>query len=267
MFKIPPTNLLFFLLLFFLSTANSFAADSEDVRRKKVFTAKARKFYNIGNVSHSILFSGNRDSDQNSKEYHIDLRYYYRSDRQMHEFYFLHEQNYANSGSGKNKVHLDKKSELYDAIISNKFMIADSNNYTTFYGRANYDDLSSYYYDYRVAGGVGRRFFNDKLEFDTSIGYSDIKIYNDYQVFLLPSVRLNLRLTKDLTFTHRGYLFVNNNSLDNDLRTTLKYRLSKKVSLVLNHIYEQRRYDEAQDNIVINQSRKFLSIGLAFDLN
>lgn len=252
--------------LFFLLTTNSFAVDSES-DRERIVSAKARRFYKAGNVNQSILFSGNRDSDQNSKEYHIDCRYYYRSNRQMHEFYFVHEQNYANLGTSKNKRYLVKKSELYDAIISDKFMIADSNNYATFYGRANYDDLSSYYYDYRVAGGVGRVLFDDKIELDASVGYNDIKIYNKYQMFFLPSIRVNLQLTKNTTFTHRGYFFINSNSVDNDFRTTLKYRLSKKVSLAFNHTYEQRRYAETGDTSVTNQIRKYISFGLIFDLN
>ncbi len=259
-------KLFFLIFVCFFLTSNAFAIDNES-DRERIVSAKSRKFYKNGNISQSILLSGNRDSDQNSKEYQLDCRYYYRSGKQMHEFYFTHEQNYSNLGTAKNKHHLVKKSELYDAIISDKFMIADSNNYAVFYGRANYDDLSSYYYDYRVAGGVGRIFFDDKVELDASVGYNNIKVYDKYQMFFLPSVRINLQLTKNISLINRGYFFINSNSIDNDFRTTIKYRISKKVSFAINHTYEQRRYKETSQESVSNQIRKYLSFGLVFDLN
>jgi hypothetical protein len=79
-------------VLLSLSKAHAINIDSES-DREKIVSSKARKFYNTNMVSQSLLLSGNYDSDQNSKEYHIDSRYYYRSNRQMHEFYFFQESN------------------------------------------------------------------------------------------------------------------------------------------------------------------------------
>ena len=253
----------FFLLSF--SKAHAINIDSES-DREKIVSSKARKFYNTNMVSQSLLLSGNYDSDQNSKEYHIDSRYYYRSNKQMHEFYFFQESNYANLSASAGKNHLVKKSERYDATLSDKFIIAQSKNYTTLYGRVNYDDLSDYYYDLRSAAGLGRILFDDRVEFDTSIGYTDVKAYGS-KIFLLPSIRLNFNLTKNTTFTHRGYFFIDHESVDNDFRTTLKYKINKKVSLALNHIYEQRRFGNDTSSRNTNQVRKYLSFGLVFDLD
>lgn len=257
----------FFSIVFFLSLLNpffAFAVDSES-DREKIVSAKARRFSKSNYVNQSLLVSGNYDSDQNSKEYHIDSRYYYRSNKQMHELYFFHNSDYANLGTGKGKNYLVKKSERYDATLSSKFIIADSNNYVTLYSRANYDDLSSYYYDLRNAVGFGRIMFNDNVEFDTSIGYTDVKEYGS-KIFILPSVRLNLRLTEKLSFTSRGYFFLDHEGIDNDLRSSLKYKIGKNVSIALNHIFEKRRYAEQGENTV-NQARRYVSVGLVFDLN
>ena len=258
----------FFLFTIFLSFLNpffAFALDSE-ADREKIVSAKARRFTKSNYTNQSLLLSGNYDSDQNSKEYHVDSRYYYRSNKQMHELYFFHNSDYANLGSTKGKNHLVKKSERYDTTVSSKFIIADSNNYVTLYSRVNYDDLSSYYYDLRNAVGVGRIMFNDNVEFDTSIGYTDVKEYGS-KIFLLPSLRINLRLTEKLSFTSRGYFFLDHEGLDNDLRSSLKYKIGKNVSIALNHIFEKRRYGEQSENNTTNQVRRYVSVGLVFDLN
>lgn len=239
----------------------SFAQDSES-DREKIVSAKARRFYNTNTINESLLLAGNYDSDHNSKEYHFDVRYYYRSQKQMHELYLFHENKYANSSS----FDLEKKSERYDGTISSKFRIAQSNNYAALYGRADYDDLSDYYYDLRSAAGLGRLFFDGKLEFDTSLGYTDIKNYGS-KIFIVPSVRLNLKLTKNMSLTQRGYFFFDREGMDNDLRTRIKYKISKKVYVVLSHTYEQRRYADEKKLQNVNQVRRYISLGLAFDLD
>jgi hypothetical protein len=261
------THLFVFISIVFLFSKipDVMAIDSES-DREKIVAAKSRQFYKSNVARQSLLIAGNYDSDQNSKEYHINSRYYYRSNKQMHELYLFHDSNYANQGTSAGKHHLVKKSERYDATLSDKFMISQSNNYGVLYGRVNYDDLSSYYYDLRGAVGLGRSLFGDKVEFDTSVGYTDVKAYGS-KIFLLPSVRINLRLTSKMTFTQRGYFFIDHESVDNDLRTSLKYKIGKNVSLALNHIFEQRRYADTSDKATTNQVRKYLSFGLVFDLD
>lgn len=258
-------NPYYFLILFLFCPSNSFAIDSES-DREKIVSARSRAFSRSDRVRKTLLLGGNQNSDQNSKERRVDSRYYHRSKRQMHEILFLQKTRYSNLGTADHKHHLVKKSELYDGTISNKFMLYNTNNYGVTYGRAKYDDLSSYYYDFRGAVGVGRAFLNDKIEFDTSVGYLDIK-NSGSKYFLMPSVRLNLRISKNLTFRQRGYVFLDHESMDNDLRTSLKYRISKKVSLSLNHTVEQRKYEDLDDRETVNNSSRFISFGLVFDLN
>ncbi|MBU6338720.1 MAG: hypothetical protein KGQ36_01945 [Rickettsiales bacterium] len=257
----------FFPLVIFLSFLNpisAFALDSES-DREKIVSAKARRFVKSSLTNQSFLVSGNYNSDQNSKDYHVDSRYYYRSARQMHEIYLFQETKYADQTLA-GKRSLVKKSERYDGTISSKFMIADSNNYTTLYSRANYDDLSAYYYDLRNAAGLGRIMFNDTVEFDTSIGYTDVKQYGS-KIFVLPSLRINLRLTEKVTFTQRGYFFIDHEGIDDDIRSSLKYKIGKNVSLALNHIFEKRRYGDQSNNKTVNQVHRYVSVGLVFDLD
>lgn len=244
-----------------LTFTSSFAQDSES-DRERVVSAKSRRFYNNDIINESLLLAGNYDSDHNSKEYHIDARYYKRSKQQMHELYLFHETDYSNTSN----ADLEKRSERYDGTISSKFRIAQSNNYAAFYGRADYDDMSDYYYDLRSAAGVGRLFFNGKVEFDTSLGYTDVKNFGS-KIFVVPSLRLNLKLTKNISFTQRGYFFFDHEGTDSDLRTRIKYKISKKVYLVLSHTYEKRRYGDQDDLQNVNQVRRYVSLGLAFDLD
>lgn len=256
-------RILLFIFSFFIPFP-TYALDSES-DREKISSAKSRKFYKSSRANQSLLLSGNKDSDQNSKSYQIDSRYYYQSDRQMHEVNFFQKTSYANFSSAAGKNYLVKKSELYDAMTSNKFMLGESKNYAALYSRANYDELSTYYYDLRSAIGLGRIFFDDKIEIDASIGYIDIK-NSGSKTFLLPSFRANFPISKNVTLTQRGYWFIDYESMDNEVRTTLKYRINNKVSLSLNHIFEQRKYDDVKKRAQINETRRYISFGLVFDL-
>ncbi len=251
-------RLLIFLFLFFPNFA--FALDSRS-DREKIVTAKSRKFYRSSRAIQSLLLSGNKDSDYNSKSYQLDSRYYYQSEKQMHEINFFQKTSYSTSA----KTDLEKKSELYDAMVSNKFMIGKSKNYGVLYNRVNYDELSSYYYDLRTAAGFGRIFFEDKIELDASIGYMDIK-NSGSKSFLLPSIRLNFPITRNLTFTQRAYWFIDYESMDDEIKTTLKYRINNRLSLALNHILEQRKYGDVKTNGAVNQTRRYISVGFVFDL-
>jgi hypothetical protein len=254
-----PAQIFVFFLLFLIPNP-AFAIDSES-DREKIVTAKSRKFYRGSRAIQSLLLSGNKDSDYNSKSYQIDSRYYYQSDRQMHEVNFFQKTSYSSSSS----TDMEKKNELYDVMVSNKFILGESKNYGVLYNRVNYDELSSYYYDLRTSAGVGRVFFEDKIELDASVGYIDIK-NSGSKTFLLPSIRMNFPITRNLTFTQRAYWFIDYESMDDEIRTTLKYRINNRISLALNHILEQRKYDDASKNNQVNQTRRYFSVGFVFDL-
>ncbi|NBV06182.1 MAG: hypothetical protein EBS06_02970 [Proteobacteria bacterium] len=259
------SSLYFFsVLIFFLVSCPALALDSES-DREKIVSAKSRKFYKSSRAVQSFLLSGNKDSDYNSKSYQIDSRYYYQSDKFLNEINFFQKTSYAEASSGAKKNELVKKSELYDVMGSSKFLLSQSNNYAVLYGRVNYDELSSYYYDLRSAAGFGRIFFDDKIELDASIGYIDIK-NSGSKTFLLPSIRMSFPITRNLILTQRAYWFIDYESMDDDIRTTLKYRINSRFSLALNHIFEQRKYENSIKNAQINQTRRYISVGFVFDL-
>lgn len=109
-------------------------------------------------------------------------------------------------------------------------------------------------------------FFNDNLELDFSVGQHESKAFGTVMDFI-PSLRLNFKLTKKLTLNQRGFWFIDQKSADNELRTSLVYRLSQKTSLEMRHTYEQRRYEEGNNQQVVNQVRNFMGFGLIFDLD
>ncbi len=243
-----------------------FTINSESSRQAIVNSARSKKFLTLDNTISRIALGGTYDSDQNSTQYRGTLRYFYQSNKFIHDINFLQETEYTDNGSGKNKRYKVKTSEFTDFAASSKIRFAASNNYLAFYHRTTYDPFSSYYYDLHTALGLGRMFFNDKLELDFSIGHHESKIFGSVMDFI-PSIRLNFKLTKNLTLNQRGFWFIDENSTDNELKTSLVYRMSPKTSFEIRHTYEQRRFEDATKKQVTNQVRKFMSLGLVFDLN
>lgn len=254
---------LIFLIIFFLPNFQAFAIESES-NREAVVSPRSKKFYRSNRARKYVAFGGSYSSDYNSKEYQLTSRYLYQSDRFINEINFQNEHEYADSSSdNRNYV---KKTELYDLTLSSKALIKDSRNYGVFFHRTIYDNLSSYYYDLRTAVGIGRMFFNKNLELDTSIGYRDVKNYG-HKIDFIPSMRAKFRITKNLTFVQRGYWFIDNESIDNGLKTSISYRLNKKLSFEIRHNFEQRRYEDDEDNEQVNRVNRSITIGLIFDLN
>lgn len=179
---------------------------------------------------------------------------------------FQHESEYADRGSSTSKEYAVKTSELYDLALSSKSRIKESNNYTVLYHRSIYDDLSNYYYDGRIAASLGRMFFNDKLEWDFSLSYHDVKEYGN-DVDFITSWRANIKVTDNITFVQRAYLFLDHESMDNQFRTSLVYRIRNRLSLELRHNFEQRRYEEDNKNRTNNLVNRSVTIGIVFDLN
>ncbi len=254
-----------FLFVSILYIDNSLAVDSES-SREAIVSSRNRKFYKSSRDRQYLALSGNVDSDHNSKDYEFGTRYLYHSDRFINNLDFSHEVKYRDLGTRPGKTVRVKRSELYDLSLSSKAKIFDTNNYAVFYHRTIYDDMSKYYYDLRTAAGVGRMFFKDALEIDFSLGYHDVKTYgNNFSV--IPSFRFKKKITDKLRITQRGYLFIDHESMDNEIRTSLIYKLSKKVSFEIRHTFEQRRYERDEKRVGINQVRRLTTIGLIFDLS
>ena len=253
----------FALALF--APSQALAVDSRS-DREKVISSRTRKFYKSNSVRKYISFGGKYQSNQSSKEKQLTSRYFYQSPKIINEFNFLNETYYSNQGSTPGKLHLVKRSELYDASISSKALISNSQNYGVFYHRTIYDDMSKFYYDLQTAAGLGRIFFNDKLELDASIGYHDVKAYGQ-KINFAPSIRSNLRLSDRITFNQRGYLFIDHESMDNELKTSLIYRIGSKLSIELRHTFEKRTYDDKANRRKINEVNRTLTFGIIFDLS
>lgn len=257
---------LFLVAVFSLSSpAKTFAVESES-NREAIVTPRTKKFYKVERARQYLSFGASYTSDYNSKNYELTSRYLYQSSKFINEINFEHQNNYADSGSGKNKKYAVKKSELYDLTLSSKARFGETRNYAVFFHRDIYDDLSKYYYDTRTAVGLGRMFFNEKLEFDISAGYHDVKTYgNDFEV--VASMRANFKLSEKLTFVQRGYWFFDHESIDNGLKTSLVYRLSDKMSFEVRHNFETRRYEADEKRVTENYVNRSVILGLIFDLN
>jgi hypothetical protein len=109
-------------------------------------------------------------------------------------------------------------------------------------------------------------FLNDKIEFDVSLGYHDVKAYG-YEVDVVTSIRTNFKLSPNLTLIQRGYAFIDHESMDNQLNTSLVYRLNSKLSFEIRHNFETRRYEESDKHATKNLVNRSITIGLVFDLN
>ncbi len=242
-----------------------FIINSEGSRQAIVNSARSKKFFTLDNTLSRLAIGGSYDTDQNSKQYQGTLRYFYQSNKAIHDINFLQEAEFSDSGSGKNKRSKTKTSELTDLALSSKLRFPQSNNYFAFYHRTAYDPFSNYYYDLHTAIGLGRMFFNDNFELDFSIGQHISKNFGTLIDFI-PSLRLNFKLTKNLTLNQRGFWFLDKRSTDNELKTSLIYRLSPKTSFEVRHTYEQRRYEDQSKRQVTNQVRNLTTFGMIFDL-
>jgi hypothetical protein len=245
---------------------SAFAVESES-QREAVITPRSKRFYKIGKDSRQyVALGGVYSSDYNSKKYQLNSRYLFQSDSFVNESNFDHESNYADKGSGVNREYAVKTSELYDLSLSSKARIGESRNYGVFYHRSIYDKLSKFYYDGRVAVGLGRMFFNGKLEWDASLSYHDVKEYGN-EVDFITSWRANFKITDNLKFVQRAYLFIDHESMDNQFRTSLVYRIRKRLSFEIRHNFEQRRYEEDLKYKTTNLVNRSVTLGVVFDLN
>lgn len=254
------------LVLFILLFANAAHALEKEAQREAIVTPRSKRFYPRVQSKQYISFGGIYSSDYNSKEYQFNSRYLYQSNKMVNEMNFDHEVKYADSGSGSNKKYGAKDRELYDLALSSKVKIGETNNYLVGYHRSIYDEYSDYTLDARTAGGVGRAFFDGAFELDASLGYRQVKSEGE-KVDFITSWRSNFKITEKLTFIQRAYLFLDNESMDNQFRTSLLYRIGERLSLEVRHNFEQRRYEDNANMRTDNLVNRSITVGIVFDLN
>ncbi len=263
--KMSKTLRRFFFALF-IAQANlelSFAIDNDQQDRSRVVAPRNDRFYKNGNVRQYVNFSGEYESDENSKQYVLSAGHFYRSAKLINEVDFLKQTDYTQKAA--NKYELRRSGDLYDFQISSKAVVADTQNYLVFYNRSKYDQLSTYYYDITTAAGAGRMFFNDRLEIDVAIGHSDVKNY-DQKTTIIPSFRAEFDITEKLHFIQRGYMFFSNEADDYQSKTRLQYLISKSLYLQVTHDFDKRRYSNEKKHEAINQVHRRIIFGFRYDL-
>jgi len=253
-----------FAILFLNKPQNSLAIESRS-QREAVIAPRAKKFFKGNRAKQYISLTGNYSSNNSSRTYQASCRYLYQNWRFINELNFDHEVKYADRGSGKKKLYDVKYSELYDSTFSSKIRLFSTKFYAIFYHRLIYDDMSSFYYDHRTAGGVGYIFFNDKLEVDFSTASRVVKDITPKTDYIL-SWRLNHKFFDNFTINQRSYFFIDKNSLDVEFKTSLIYRLNQKLSFEIRHNFEKRRYRDLPSKPLINNVSRSVNVGLIFDL-
>lgn len=258
-------TLVIFLSVVAFQIPEALAIDSE-TNREAIISPRSKRFYKSNSARQYLSLGGNYSSDYNSKSYQFNSRYLYQSNNYIHELNFKNEHEYGDIGSGAARRYNVKRSELYDFSIASKARISDSRNYGVIFHRTLYDNLSDYGYNLNNAIGLGRMFFKEKVELDLSVGYRKTK--NDgSEINFIPSIRTNFKITNRLTLIQRGYWFIDYKIFDNELKSSLVYRLSDKLSFELRHAFEQRRYVRENQINVTNQISRSVTVGLIFDLN
>jgi len=238
---------LFFLLLF---SSEAFA------------DARKNNFKNHQKPSQYLALGGNYLSDQNSQEYKISGLYQYVGGRFINELDLLYNTRY----SGANGQSLEQNRKLYDAEISSKILIGNSNNYFNYYNRSKYDEFSSYYYDLTNTVGWGRMFFGGALEADINIGYDEIKNF-DSQIILNPNLKSSLWLTDRIKLVTRAFILQAQNSYSENLRTNLSYKITNDLSLELYHNYDRKRffYKTTKIETIKNEVSRSLVVRIRYD--
>lgn len=261
--KIIKFFLVIILLNYFLNTA--LAQQESKSPREAVLSSFNKRFYQSNRVRQYLAFAGSYNSDYNSKNYKLNSRYLFQNPNLTNEISVLHEVDYADTGSGKTKKYNVKKSELYDLTASIKARLRESANYGIFYHRSQYDKFSSFFYDHRTAIGLGRAFNDEKIEFDFSLAYRDVKA-DTFEIDYLTSLRLTHKFNNKISMIQRSYIFFGKSLYDEEYRTSLVYRLNNKVSLELRHNFEKRRYSDYQKRANVNQISRGITFGMVFDL-
>ena len=254
-------QLFYYIALSLIFNQQSFALDLDsESEREKLIGNNARKINkNLKNNLTIFSLIGNYQSDYNSKSYEIGSRIFCKKPQYNLNIDISHSNDWADTGSGKKKIILAKKSELYDAQITSKILILQSPYYLSTYNRVIYDDLSKYYYDYKHAIGFGK-ILNDIIEVDLSIGERYSKNFES-ATLLAPSFRLKWQIN-NLQFLNRSYFFTNRKISDSESRSTVRYYINKNLAIELNHDIDKRRYVDNKQ--IVNRVARKIQIGTTY---
>jgi len=255
-----------FLALVFFATFSSqaLAIDNSAADRARVVAARNDRFYKTNLIRNYINIGGEYESDENSKQHLLQLGHFYRSKKWINEIGFIYDNKYAEKKSVNNGA-LSKTAELYDFQLSSKFMIGDTPDYLVLYNRSKYDELSKYYYDLTSAIGVGRIFFDGRLEIDVGLGQSRVKEYDD-KITYIPSFRCEFPLSDRLRFIQRGFMFFSDVADDYQLNTRLQYSITRKLYLQITHDFDKRNYVNQTKNTKVNEVHRRMVFGFRYDL-
>ncbi len=251
------------LVLFSFLSLESFAIDNNATDRSRVIAPRNDRFYKNARKRQYVNFSGEYESDENSKQYVVLTGHFYRSAKWINETDFLYQVDYSQKASNNNE--LLKSSELYDFQMSSKAIIKDTQEYLLFYNRSKYNKLSTYYYDITTAVGVGRMFFDDRLEIDVAIGHNEVKEFDQKTTFI-PSFRAEFDIYEKLHFIQRGYMFFSDQADDYQLRTRLQYPITGRLYLQLSYDYDKRVYTNSDKNSKVNEVHRRILFGFRYDL-
>lgn len=271
--------------LFYLFDLKPTLADDDDIEyRNRLANRRNEKFFKTDLSRHFISFSGEYDSDEDSKQKILKIDHFYKSRSWVSDIELqmetLHE-NLSLSHLTANKQHLTKESDEYKAIIAEKIAFPDTQNYFVLFNETRYDDESdSSYYDITAAAGLGRMFFNDQLEIDLAYGISRGKNITDttfesarrdyHRRIFVPAFRAEFLLFDKVRFIQRGYAYYSGHIDSYYLLTRFQYPIAQRVYLQLSHFFDKREYD-LFDNRTFerigprNEVRRQILLGLRFD--
>lgn len=255
--------LLLLLLAALFSVKNSYAIDNSQADRSRVVAPRNDRFNRNDRVRKYINFGGEYESDQNSKQYVVSTGHFYRSNKWINETDFLYQKDY--SQRAVNNYESKASSELYDFQMSSKIVIPDTQDYVVLYTRDKYNPLSTYYYDFTNAAGVGRMFFDDLFEIDVAIGHSEVKEY-DQKTTLIPSFRAEFDIWEKLHFIQRGYMYFSDEATDYQMRTRLQYPIGKQLYLQVSYDTDKRTYANQAKHEKVNEVHRRVVFGFRYDL-
>lgn len=276
---------IFLIACFLLFPFPIFADDDNLNDRNRLANRRNERFYKSDITRHFLSLSGEYDSDENSKQTIIDLNHFYKSRKIISDIVLRSETLYENVSqtfSVENKQHLEKESDEYRAIIAEKILLFDTDNYFVLFNETRYDDeADSAYYDITTAAGFGRMFFNDRLEIDLAYGFSRGKQITDttfkgydrrdyHRQIFVPAFRTEFLLFDKVRFIQRGYFYYSSKIESYYLTTRLQYPISDRIYIQLSHLFDRRDYNIYDDDTqylhgVRNEVRRQLLLGFRFD--
>lgn len=271
-----------FIILSYLCLAffcgNVFARDDLATDRSRLVNQRNERFYKNDLVRQYISGSGEYDSDEENKQYVLKFTHFYKNRKWISDLDLQHQVDYVKGTKSRDNYDQVKDSELYRMLLSEKFALGETQNYFVFFNESKYDDMSDlFYYDFVVAAGFGRMFFNDQLEIDLAYGINKVKdshstiTPNDYQRDIwVPAFRTEFEIYKDVRIVQRGFAYYSGDIDGYYFNTRFQYPITEKLYLQLSHLFEKRVYEEyGKDGLPsarINQTDRQILFGFRYDL-